>query len=260
VSRVVVTRRRLLLVAAGGGLLLVSERLPFWHELLASGSWVVAPPRPPVRRITDAPTTSINLTSANDPLVVQDTVSLRGGDSAFLIQPGAPGRTLLRCQALDVAAGNKVSYGKHAVYAKARGLTVLDFSATASAFAASGLSVRYANFHAERFELDGFDICLTYFEENPLAGTVLFKNGRGVFTRTGAWLSLGAGTRVTPDFVFDNVQLQGPGKFIGCDPGLLDGTVTIQNGCMWRAQASDPWQPVSADMCQNIPPSKLTIK
>jgi hypothetical protein len=259
VSCVVVTRRRLLVLVAGGGLLLVGERLPFWHELLASGGWVVAQPRPPIRRITDAPTTSIDLASASDPFVVQDTVSLRGGDSAFLIQPEAPGRTLLRCQALDVAAGNRVPYGKHAVYAKARDLTVLDFTATGSEFAASGISVRYAGFRAERFELDGFDICLTYFEEEPLAGPVLFKEGRGVFTNTGAWLSLGAGTRVTPDFVLDNVRLQGPGKFIGCDPGLLDGTVTIQNGCMWRAQSTDPWQPVTADMCQNIPTSKLTI-
>lgn len=257
---VALTRNQFLLLAvAGGGVVLAGDKYSYLHGLVEPQGWTIAPPRPPIRRVIDSPSPSVDLSAPSAPLLVQDTISVRGGDSAFLIQPEAPNRTLQRCQALDVAAGDNVTYGKHAVYAKAQGITVLDFSATGSQFAASGFSVRYAGFHGERFDLAGFDICLTYFEEEPLAGPVLFKDGRGVFTTTGAWLSLGAGSRVTPDFVFDNVWLQGPGKFVGCQPGLLDGTVTIQNGCKWRADSGDPWQSVTAAMCQDIPASKLTI-
>lgn len=223
--------------------------------------WAIAAPGSTgvrVENLTNPTGPAINAHSPTDPTSYTDKIITAGGDSAILIN-GVDGRTLTRIQCLDVARGNAQSYGKHALYDKGKNTYVSDFYATGSPFAASGFSVRYAGFNADRFDLDGFQIGISYYEESAVKGTCLFENGHVVYTNTGAWLSLDAGKRVTPDFVFDNVLFTGPKLVVACQAGLLDGSVTFRNGCMWRLHPTDGFVPVTADMCQNIPSAKLHI-
>jgi len=220
--------------------------------------WVVGLPVPPVTNLSNPTGPAINAHSASDPMTYQDTVINGGGDSAILIQPGAPGRTLNRIQALNVAAANAQTYGKHAIYGKAKGLRANDFYATSSKYAASGFSIRYGDWQAQRFELDGFYIGISYYEEEAYDQPVVCADGIVNHTNTGVWLSLDAGTRVTPDFTFENIQFTGPPLVFAAQAGILDGSVT-SIGCTWRATASDKFVPVTAAMCKGIPAAQLHI-
>lgn len=220
--------------------------------------WVVAPPVPPVTNLSNPTGPAINAHSASDPMTYHDTIIQGGGDSAILIQPGAPGRTFNRIQALNVAAANAQSYGKHAIYGKAKGLRVNDFYATSSKYAASGLSVRYGDWQAQRFQLDGFYIGISYYEEEAYDEPVVFTEGIVNHTNTGVWLSVDAGTRVTPDFTFQGVQFTGPPLVFAAQAGIMDGTLTSDQ-CVWRAKAGDKFVPVTAAMCKGIPAGQLHI-
>lgn len=221
--------------------------------------WVIAPPINPGPPITNPTGPAINAHSAADPMIYHDTIIQGGGDSAILIQPGAPGRTFNRMQALNVAATNAQTYGKHAIYGKAKGLRVNDFSATAGKYAASGFSVRYGDWQAERFELDGFYIGISYYEEEAYDEPVLFTDGIVNHTNTGVWLSLDAGSRITPDFTFQGVQFTGPPLVFAAQAGIMDGSLT-SIGCVWRATANDKFVPITAAKnCKGIPAAQLHI-
>lgn len=217
-----------------------------------AGSWQVAPPRAPVTDITDPAGVGVNLYNAASPLIVFDTQVTGGGDSAYLVQPGAPNRTIQRCQALEVAAGNKVTYGKHAVYAKAANLTVLDFTATASQHAANGLSVRYPGFLGQRCQLDGFPIPLAVFADDQTAGNVTWRQIRGAFTNVGVWLDVDEAAKMVYDVVLDQVALTGPvSTFLSASPAFA-GSVTI-TACTLNGK------PVTAANVTHVPASALHI-
>ncbi len=192
--------------------------------------WTVAPPVPPVTTISNPAGVGVNLYNAASPAVVADTVVQGGGDSAFLVQPGAPGQAIQRCQALNVAAGNAVTYGKHAVYAKAADLTVLDFTATASQYAGNGLSVRYPGFLGQRCQLDGFPVTLAVFADDQTAGTVTWRQIRGKFTNVGVYLDVDQAAKMVYDVILDQVDLTGPGTHFLDASAAFAGTVTI-NAC-----------------------------
>lgn len=214
--------------------------------------WVVAPPQPPVTTISNPAGVGVNLYNSSSPMVVQDTVVVDGGDSAYLIQPGAPGRTLQRCQAANVAAGNAVTYGKHAVYAKAPNVTVEDFYATASKYAANGLSVRFGGFHGERCQLDGFPIPLAIFADDVTPSTVQWIDVRGAFTDTGVWLDCDEAARMVYTVGLSNVALTGPGKFLAANTANFAGRVSI-SGCTLNGK------PVTSADVQGVPSGSLSI-
>jgi hypothetical protein len=217
-----------------------------------AGSWQVAPPQDPVTTIVNPAGVGVNLYNASSPKLVTDTVIHGGGDSAFLIQPGAPGRTLQRCEAYDVALGNAVTYGKHAIYAKAANLTVLDFYATASKYAANGLSVRYPGFLGQRCQLDGFPIPLAVFADDQTAGTVTWRQIRGAFTNVGVWLDVDEAAKMVYDVTLDRVDLTGPGtKFLNASAAFAS-TVQIR-ACTLNGK------PVTSANVGGVPAGQLHI-
>ena len=218
-----------------------------------AGSWQVAPPINPPPPLTNPTGPGVNLYNASSPQVVADTIVVGGGDSAYLVQPGAPGRTIQRCEALDVALQSAVSYGKHAIYAKAANLTVLDFYATASKYAANGLSVRYGDFLGQRCQLDGFPIPLAVFADDTTAGKVTWRQVRGVFTNVGVWLDVDEDAKMVYDVVLDQVALTGPGNvFLNANSKVFAGTVTI-SACTLNGK------PVTAANVTNVTASALHI-
>ena len=217
-----------------------------------AGSWQIIPPLPPVTTITNPPGLGVNLHAAGDPKIVTDTVVIGGGDSAYEVQPGAPGRTLQRCQATNVAAGNAVSYGKHAVYGKAANLTVLDFYATGSKYAANGLSVRYGGFLGQRCQLDGFPIPLAVFADDETHGLVTWRQIRGIFTTVGVWLDVDEAAKMVYDVTCDRVDMVGPGNVFLNASAAFAGSVTIA-GCTLNGK------PVTAANVTNVPASSLHI-
>lgn len=217
-----------------------------------AGSWQVAPPQPPVTSITNPPALGVNLHTASDPKIVSDTLIVGGADSAFEIQPGAPGRTLQRCQATNVAAQKNVAYGCHAVYAKAKNLTVLDFYATASQYASNGLSVRFGGFLGQRCQLDGFPIPLAVFADDETPGTVTWRQIRGAFTTVGVWLDVDEASKMVYDIVCDRVDMTGPGNVFLNASDHFAGTVTI-SGCTLNGR------PVTAANVTHVPASALHI-
>jgi len=218
-----------------------------------AGSWQVAPPQPPVTTITNPAGVGVNLYNTASPKLVTDTVVIGGADSAFLVQPGAPGRTIQRCQATNVAAQKNVAYGCHAIYAKAQGLTVLDFSATASKYAGNGLSVRYGGFLGQRCELDGFPIPLAVFADDETAGVVQWMQISGAFTNVGVWLDCDEASKMVYSIMLDRVDLTGPGNvFLNANAKVFAGTVTI-SACTLNGK------PVTAANVTNVPASALHI-
>lgn len=217
-------------------------------------AWTIAPPQPPVKTITNPPGIGVNITPPNSQ--IHDTVVQGGGDSAFICEKGSDGTVIQRCQAFDVAAGNAVTWGKHAVYAAAKNLTVEDFTATGSQYASGGLSVRFAGFLGQRCQLDAFDLPLAVFAEDTVKGPVTWHQirGSGHNADTGIWLDVYIATKMVYDIVCDDVQLTGPGAlFLRANAAAFAGTVTIRNGCTWNGK------PVTAAMVGNVPASALTI-
>lgn len=214
--------------------------------------WVVAPPQKPVTTITNPPGLGINLHTASDPKTVSDTIVQGGANTAYEIQPGAPNRTLQRCQAFDVAAAKNVTYGCHAVYAKAAGITVLDFTATASRNAANGLSVRYPGFLGQRCQLDDFPIPLAVFADDTTKGTITWRQIRGRFGTVGVWLDVDEAAKMVYDIVLDQVDLDGPSWFLNANASVFAGTVTI-TGCTLNGK------PVARTDCNGVPTAKLTV-
>lgn len=214
--------------------------------------WVVAPPQPPVTTISNPAGVGVNLYNSSSPRVVEDTVVQGGGDSAYLIQPGAPNRTIQRCQALNVAAGNAVTYGKHAVYAKAPGVLVEDFTATASRYAANGLSVRFGGFLGQRCQLDGFPIPLAIFADDTTPNLVTWFDIAGAFTDTGIWLDCDEAPKMVYTVVAENVALTGNGKFLAANTANFAGRVSISS-CTLNGK------PVTAADVSGVPASALTI-
>lgn len=216
--------------------------------------WTVAPPQAPITTINNPPGIGVNVTPKG--VVVKDTVIHGGGDSAVIFELGADNGSVERCQFYDVAAGNAVSWGKHAVYAKAHGLTVSDLTATGSKYASDGLSCRFPGFLGQRCQLDGFAFPLAVFADDLTPGQILWQHIRGSGTNsdTGIWLDVNLTNKMVYDIVCDDVQLTGPGKwFLRANAAVFAGTVTIRNGCTWNGKA------VTAAMVGNVPASKLTI-
>jgi hypothetical protein len=216
--------------------------------------WSIAPPQAPVHTITNPPGIGVNITPAHS--LILDTVVQGGGDSAFICEKGSDNTVIVRCQAFNVAAGNAVTWGKHAVYGAAKNLTVQDFSASGSQYAADGLSVRFAPFLGQRCQLDSFDFALAVFAEDTVKGTVTWKDIRGSSNNAdcGIWLDVYIATKMVYDIVLDDVQLTGPGAlFLRANAAVFAGTVTIQNGCTWNGK------PVTAAMVGNVPASALKI-
>lgn len=222
--------------------------------------WTIAVPQKPIRTITNPPGYAINLDAASNPMIIEDTIVQGGGNTAYLIQPGARGRTIRRCQAFDVAAGGaNIDYGMHAVYAKAQNLTVEDFTATGSKLAADGLSVRFGGFLGQRCQLDGFAFALAVFGDDLTPGTVTWKQIRGANTNkdTGIWLDVNLATKMVYDIFCDDVQLTGPGGwFLRANASVFAGSVTIRNGCGWNGM------PIHGNpsLVANVPAGKLTIQ
>ena len=206
-----------------------------------------------MKTITNPSGIGVNITQANSQ--IHDYIVQGGGDSAFICEPGSDGTVIQRCQAFNVAAGNAVTWGKHAVYAKAKNLTVQDFTASGSQYAADGLSVRYSGFLGQRCQLDGFDFALAVFADDP-TGPVTWRQIRGssLNTQTAIWLDVQDSPTNGYDYTIDDVQLTGPGPlFLRANAAVFRGTVTIQGGCTYNGK------PVTAQMIQNVPASALKI-
>lgn len=216
--------------------------------------WVVAPPKPPAYTITNPAGLGVNLHASSDPMTVHDTIVQGGGDSAFEIQPGAPNRTIQRCQALNVAAGNKVSYGKHAVYAKALGITVEDFAATASQYAANGLSVRYGGFLGQRCQLVGFPIPLAVFNDDPTPGVITWFQIRGTFGTVGAWLDVDEAPTMCHQVVLRQVDLTGASWFLNAKAAKLDKLASVLiDSCTLNGK------PVTKSDVNGVPASQIVV-
>jgi hypothetical protein len=171
-----------------------------------------APPVPPITTVTNAPGLGKNYTTRGDyhDLVVDGT-----GDTAVLFQPGAAGSSLERTRLLRCCIGNSVSYGKHAIYAKAANLLIEDIYAECASPAASGFSLRYDGAVLRRSEVHGAPHAITYYETSKKAGTVLVEDVRGSFRGdTGVWAALDSEPRVLQAFTFRRVDLTGNGAFM----------------------------------------------
>lgn len=217
--------------------------------------WVVAPPKQPAYIITNPAGLGVNLHASSDPMTVHDTIVQGGGDSAFEIQPGAPNRTIQRCQALNVAAGNKQTYGKHAVYAKALGIAVEDFTATASQYAANGLSVRYGGFLAQRCQLDGFPIPLAVFNDDPTPGTITWSQIAGKYGNVGAWLDVDEAATMCHQVTLHQVDLTGPSWFLNANAAKLDKRASVLiDSCTLNGK------PVTKSDVNGVPAAQLVIK
>ena len=141
--------------------------------------WVVTPPTapPPIQTITNPAGVGWQNPSTQAPRNAVNVIVNGGGDSAFIF--GAKSgdlspRLCQQCQANNVAAGNAVSYGKHGIYGDAT-ITVTDFSATASQYAASGISFRWPNSSVQRANIGSssapFNLALTFYDSGQGFGT-----------------------------------------------------------------------------------------
>lgn len=176
-----------------------------------ASSWP-APPVPPITTVTNASGLGRNYTGM---VTAQDLVIDGTGDTAVLFQPGAANSVLRRARLLRCCIGNSVSYGKHAIYAKARDLTIEDVYAECASPAASGFSLRYDGAVLRRSEVHGAPHALTYYETSKVAGAVLVEDVRGSFRGdTGVWAALDSEPRVLQAFTFRRVHLIGQGEFM----------------------------------------------
>lgn len=197
--------------------------------------WVVAAPGSTgqdKRTLSHPVGAAVNLHSASDPMQVSDTVVVGGTDQAFLIQPGAPGRTLLRCEADQANAdGQSVDHDHlHALYAKAPGITVLDFKATGSRQSSNGFSCRYPGFLGQRFSLAGFPEPLGVFADDETAGSIIWRQGL-IDGGENAWISVDEAAKCVYEIILGQiVWTNGPSKLIAVDSSTFQGKIVIEAG------------------------------
>ena len=192
----------------------------------ASG-WPAAPVSP-ITTVTNASGLGKNYTSK---VAATDLIVDGSGDTAVLFQPGAAGSSLKRARLLRCAAGNSVSWGKHAIYGKAADLLIEDVYAECASPCASGFSLRYDGAVVRRCEIKGAPHAITYYETSTKAGAVLLEDVRGSFRGdTGVWMDAETDytSKVIQAFTFRRVAMVGPGAFMKAT--RFSGSVRLE-GC-----------------------------
>jgi hypothetical protein len=156
------------------------------------------------------------------------------GDTAVLFQLNSNGASLKRARLLRVAALNAVTYGKHAIYGKARDLLIEDVVAECSQYAASGFSMRYNGAVCRRFNISGAAHAISFYDSSSVAGTVLFEDGDCSFTGdTGVWMAPETDYRanIIQAFTFRRVNMTGPGAFMKVQSGTFANASVRLEGC-----------------------------
>lgn len=216
-----------------------------------SSPGAIAAPGIPITTVTNAPGVGANITTLQH---VYDLIVDGCGDTAVLFQMNAGGSSLKRARLLRVAAGNSVTYGKHAVYGKAPNLTVEDLVAECSAYCASGLSMRYDGATVRRFSVKGAPHAITYYETSKTRGAVLFEDGTCDFRGdTGVWMAPETDytTQIIQAFTVRRISMTGSGAFMKVASGTFGGASVRAEGCTLNGR------PVTATDFPGVP--NLTI-
>lgn len=246
--------------ALGLGKLLAARKALDAAPAPTPGGYTIAAPVEPITRIVDAATVSLNIYGPGATTKRTDFEITRGGETAVMVLPEAPGTTLSRIRAIDVAAGWTSAMSKpHALYAKSLNCTVEDYWASTSPNVQGDcFSLRMAGTVLRRFHGEGAHAHLLGYFQEKLAdgtmpkGTVLIENGTGTFKGdTAMWIDVNSGPYVEQAFVLRNLDVTGPGAFlVKASPLTWRGTMRIEN-CTLNGK------PVTAAMVSI--PSGLTI-
>jgi hypothetical protein len=169
----------------------LAENTKLWHEVAAAqpqpGGWSVAPPQPPTTDITNPNGVGLNVPGAGGQSF-HDFTSQGTLDSTVMLGPPQGPCTFTRFHlenAASLGAGMPDGRGRHALYAKAPGVTCYDWYVRGDPNApavGSCFSVRFANFHAERFDSD-FLYLASLYDDDPshTPGPATFLNGKAVY-------------------------------------------------------------------------------
>ena len=234
------------------------------------GEWVCAEPGSTggkVTKITNPPGVGFNSPDIRPGVNAVDVAITGGGDSAFMF--GAPRgdsepRLVVRCEALNVASGNTVSYGKHGIYGDAT-IDVSDFRSTPSHAAASGVSFRWGGVNKVRRAVLGeqsnpFPLPITFYDSGEGFGTTdIDEVTLWASENTAIWAS------VNPDFGGSIVQqhfLIGPQVEAHVAGGSL-----LFNAELWDARstvtvskrATVNGKPVTVASIGGVPGSSITM-
>ena len=212
----------------------------------------IEPPREPIERITNDPDLGVNVTTKQD---VHDKIIDGTGDSGILFQKDAHGSSAKRIVMKRVGELNAVSYGKHAIYGKARDLLMEDIEAHCSSKCASGFSLRFDGAILRDSSIEGASHAISYYETSSVRGQVLVERVTGSFTGdTAIWMDAEVDyqNQIYQSFIFRGVKFTGKSgaAFLKIAPNRLQGSIRLE-GCTLNGQ------PVTKAMCPNVP--NLTI-
>ena len=229
------------------------------------GDWVVAAPGSTggqVTKITNPPGVGFMSPDSAPARNAVDVAVTGGGDTAFMF--GAPKgdhapRLIQRCSAVDVAAGNAVTWAKHAVYGVAT-LEITDFSAAPSRYAASGISFRWAGENTLRRATigtpeAGFPLPISFYDSGEGFGSididqvVLWSS-----SNTGIWASINTGKKVQSHFrIGAHVEAHASGGELLFAAELWDpaSTLTVSR------RATINGNPASAESITGVPASAI---
>lgn len=216
--------------------------------------WSVAPPKAPIHSATNG--NGVGLELEGGPSGNSDYLSTGTFDSGVLLGPECAGSNFARFH-LDQAAsvGNGPGWGRHALYCKAANVSCYDWYARCDPKAkdiGSIFSIRFAGFHAERFDVAGLWFA-SLFDDDPQhkSGTAVFRNGKAQFASSAAILY---DSQIVFDITIDNVAFTGPNDIlIHVDGGSkTPSSVKVMN-CTMNGKK------ITASMFQGVPSSALAI-
>jgi hypothetical protein len=191
-------------------------------------------PNPPSGSITTISNVAIALNVANDaPTTYQDYDISNTGDSAIILGGTFGSVTTFRRFRLRNIAGpthpGYPGYACHGIYCKRNNVLIEDFDVEMDK--GDGLTLRRSGITVNRFRsISTVDFACSYFEEDPLGGTVTMQNGTGqsnggYFMWTGSNPDPGPGivvqTTIHQRFVFENIDYSGGSIWIGRDPNEI---------------------------------------
>lgn len=194
---------------------------------------VSPPPSPPTAvaapgstgmPVTTLPYSDSILLNVQSPNVAKSdyVMDAGGGDSSVLCGSGGKfisGVHLSRFRLGNVAVGNKVSWGKHGVYADCFNSIFEDFEIHGSSHAANGFSIRMGGCRFSRAVIDGCSFPVGIFDSDTgqSDGTVLVEDVTGAFHGdTAVWCDAQLDFKNTFDLkvTFLRCAMTGPGAFL----------------------------------------------
>lgn len=217
--------------------------------------WSVAPPRPPITDATNPTGIGLNVPSGGAQ-TFEDYVSAGTFDSGVIVGPAASGTIFQRFNFQHAASiGTGPRWGRHFLYCKSPNITALDITASMDPNAPNCgqiFSIRYAGFHAERFNVAGLFLA-AFFDDDPnhRPGPALLRDGIAAFVSSDGAMFSDATLQYT--ITLDTLTLTGPSDVIfhvdaGTTPPIIVCQAVTING-----------KPAAPAMFQGVPAGNLHI-